>query len=200
MSATVIPRWNAATLMRPRSAGVTSIVRRAVKPEGSSPRVVPPSHRRTVALTHVELTWIEKKIEHWLRFGRRAEEKILDRRRSISSFKPGSIFAFVRWASNDFGTVISRMDIVRAVEPGARLQTLPFVRPGGEILLRVDSWPKVERVLQAIDAVEALGIDPADAAPEYWRHLHNRLASGNEPRAYTRDQHAAWLKRRSVTL
>ena len=65
--------------------------------EQSPPRVVPPSHRRTVALTHVELTWIEKTIEHWLRFGRRAEEKILDRRRSVSSFKPGSIFAFVRW-------------------------------------------------------------------------------------------------------
>ncbi len=161
--------------------------------EPSPAHVVPPSHRRIVALTHVELTWIEKKIEHWLRFGRRAEEKILDRRRSISSFTPGSIFAFVRWASNDYGTVISCMDIVRAVEPGTRFQTLPFVRPG-------DSWPKVERVLQAIDAVEALGIDPADAAPEYWRHLHNRLAAGHEPRAYTRDQHAAWLKRRSVTL
>ena len=165
----------------------------------SSPRVVPPSHRRPVALTHVELTWIEKKIEHWLRFGRRAEEKILDRRRSVSSFAPGSIFAFVRWASNDYGTIVSRMDIVRAVEPGARYQTLPFVRPGGEILLRVDGWPKVERVLQAIDAIEALDIDPADAAPEHWRHLHNRLAAGHAPRAYTRAQHAAWLKRRSVT-
>src|SRR5215467_14052816 len=31
MSATVTPRWNAATLMRPRSSGVTSIVSRAVK-------------------------------------------------------------------------------------------------------------------------------------------------------------------------
>ena len=60
----------------------------------SAPRVVPPSHRRTVPLTHVELTWIEKTIEHWLRFGRRAEEKILDRRRSVSSFKPGSIWRF----------------------------------------------------------------------------------------------------------
>ncbi len=128
-------------------------------------RVVPPSHRRTVPLTHVELTWIEKKIEFWLRFGRRIEEKILDRRRSISSFAPGSIFAFVRWASNDYGTVVSRMDIVRAVLPGERFQTLPFVRPGGEILLRVDGWPKVERVLQAIDAIEALNVDPADAAP-----------------------------------
>jgi hypothetical protein len=164
----------------------------------SSPRVVPPSHRRTVALTHVELTWTEKKIEHWLRFGRHAEEKILDRRRSISSFRPGSIFAFVRWASNDYGTVISRMDIVRAVEPGARFQTLPFVRPGGEILLRVDSWPKVERVLQAIDAIEQLGIDPADACPDHWRHIHNRLAAGDAPRAYTREQHRAWLLRRRI--
>ncbi|MDJ0448808.1 DUF2840 domain-containing protein [Methylocystis sp. JR02] len=167
--------------------------------EPSPQQAMPPAHRRAVTLTHVELTWIEKKIEHWLRFGRRAEEKILDRRRSIASFTPNSIFAFVRWASNDYGTIISRMDIVRAVEAGARFQTLPFVRPGGEILLRVDSWPKVERALRAIDAIEALRIDPADVAPEYWRHLHNRLAAGHEPRAYTREQHAAWLKRRSVT-
>ncbi|MDA9392207.1 glycosidase [Bradyrhizobium sp. CCBAU 45394] len=167
--------------------------------EALPPRAVPPSHRRAVALTHVELTWIEKRIEHWLRFGRRAEEKILDRRRSVSSFAPGSIFGFVRWASNDYSTVVSRMDIVRAVEAGQHYQTLPFVRPGGEILLRVDSWPKVERVLQAVDAIEALSIDPADAAPEYWRHLHNRLAADHVPRAYTREQHIAWLKRRSVT-
>ncbi|QHP66432.1 DUF2840 domain-containing protein [Bradyrhizobium sp. LCT2] len=167
--------------------------------EALPPRTVSASHRRGVALTHVELTWIEKRIEHWLRFGRRAEEKILDRRRSVSSFATGSIFGFVRWASNDYGTVVSRMDIVRAVEAGQRYQTLPFVRPGGEILLRVDSWPKVERVLQAVDAIEALAIDPADAAPEYWRHLHNRLAADHVPRAYTREQHVAWLKRRSAT-
>jgi hypothetical protein len=150
------------------------------------------------SLTHVELTWVEKRIEHWIRFGRRAEVKVLDRRRSIASFAPGCIFAFVRWASNDFGTTISRLDIVRTVTPGGPYQTLPFVRPGGEILLRVDGWPKVERVLQLIDAVEALGIDPADAAPDHWRHIHNRLAAGCAPRAYTRRQHDAWLKRRSV--
>ena len=48
--------------------------------------------------------------------------------------------------SNDFGTVVSRIDIVRAVAPGEAYQTLPFVRPGGEILLRISGWPKVERV------------------------------------------------------
>lgn len=149
-----------------------------------------------VELTYVELTWVEKKIEHWIRFGRRVEIQILDRQRSISSFAPSSIFAFVRWASNDFGTIVSRLDIVRAVAPGERYQTLPFVRPGGEILLRIDGWPKVERVLQAIDKVEALGVDPADVAPEHWRHVHNRLAAGHEPRAYTLEQHRAFLLRR----
>lgn len=167
--------------------------------EPPAPHILPPLPNRTPPLTHVELTWIEKKIEFWLRFGRAAEEQILDRRRSITSFLPGSIFGFVRWVSNDYGTVVSRMDIVRAVGAGERYQTLPFVRPGGEILLRVDGWPKVERVHQAIDAIEALGIDAADVAPEYWRHLHNRLAAGHAPRTYTRAQHDAWLKRRSVT-
>ena len=102
-------------------------------------------------LTHVELTWVDKRIEHWIRFGRIAEEKILDRRRRIVSFAPGGVFAFVRWASNDFGTIISRIDIVRAVAPGESYATLPFVRPGGDILLRINGWPKVDQVLQAID-------------------------------------------------
>ena len=149
-------------------------------------------------LTHVELTWLEKRIEHWIRFGRIAEEKILDRRRRIVSFAPGGVFAFVRWASNDFGTIISRIDIVRAVAPGESYATLPFVRPGGEILLRINGWPKVDQVLQAIDAVEASGVDPADAAPDHWRHVHNRLTAGEQPRPYTLARHKAWLMRRGL--
>ena len=62
-------------------------------------------------LTHVELLWLEKRIENWVRFGQAVEEQILDKRRRILSFAPGSIFAFVRWTSNDFATVISRIDI-----------------------------------------------------------------------------------------
>ena len=87
-------------------------------------------------------------------------------------------------------------DIVRAVAACEPYQTLPFVRPGGDILLKLGGWPTVERVLILIDAVEALGIDPADAAPDYWRHVHNRLTAGDTPRAYTREQHRAWLLRR----
>jgi hypothetical protein len=148
--------------------------------------------------TEVELTWLEGRIEHWIRFGRDCAETILDRRRRILRFAPGSVFAFVRWASNDFGTIVSRIDIARAINRGEPHQTLPFVHPGGEILLRINGWPKVERVLQAIDAVEALGVDPADAAPDHWRHLHNRLLAGVEPRPYSHEQHRAWLLRRRL--
>ena len=163
---------------------------------GNTPLGRPFIQGAATALTQVELTWYEKRIEHWIRFGRFAEENILDRRRRIVSFKPGSIFAFVRWASNDFGTVISRIDIVRAVAQGEPYATLPFVRPGGDILLRIDGWPKVELVLQAIDAVEAIGVDPIAVAPDHWRHVHNRLTAGGEPRPYTRERHNAWLLRR----
>jgi hypothetical protein len=149
-------------------------------------------------LTHVELIWFEKRIEQWIRFGRDVAEQILDRRRRILSFAPGSMFAYVRWAANDFGTVVSRIDILRAVVPGEAFSTVPFVRPGGEIYLRQSGWPKVERVLQAIDAVEQIGIDAADACPDHWRHVHNRLAAGEAPRPYSGDRHHAWLQRRGI--
>jgi hypothetical protein len=149
-------------------------------------------------LTHVELLWIKKRIENRIRFGCIVEDHVLDRDRRLVSFAPGSIFAFIRWASNGYGTLVSRVDILRAVRPGEAYSTVPYVRPGGEILLRTTGWPRVETVLQAIDAVEALGVDPADAAPEHWRHVHNRLSAGGDPQRYTLKRHWAWLRRRSI--
>ena len=96
---------------------------------------------------------IVSKVERWIRFGHKSFEQIIDRRCSLIGFAPESIFAFVRWASNDYGTIVSRLDILRAVRRGEPYQTVPFVRPGGEILLRIDGWPKVQRVLALIDAV-----------------------------------------------
>lgn len=166
---------------------------------------LPVQHSRNLAprssddeLTLVELTWREKRIEYWIRFGQPNYEQVLDRHRRLVGFVPGAIFAFVRWAANDHGTVLSRLDIMRAVERGEPFQTLPFVRPGGDILLRVDGWPKVARVLEIIDTVEASGTDPAIASPDYWRHVHHRIATGMEPHGYTAERHAAWLKRGNI--
>jgi hypothetical protein len=155
---------------------------------------VPPSD----SLTRVELIWIEKQIEHWIRFGHEVAEQILDRRRRILSFAPDSVFAYVRWAGNDFGTVVSRIDILRPVKPGEPFSTVGYVRPGGDILLRIAAWPRVQRALQTIDAVEQAGFDPAEVCPDHWRHVHNRLAAGDLPRTYTQERHRAWLLRRRL--
>ena len=69
-------------------------------------------------LTRVELTWVEGKTEYWIRFGHATGEQILDRNRRVVFFHPGTVFAFVRWAANDYGTISSRIDIVRAIGRG----------------------------------------------------------------------------------
>jgi hypothetical protein len=147
-------------------------------------------------VTTIELTWIEERIERWIRFGKIVENRVVDRRRRIVGFAPDSIFAFVRWASNEYGTIVSRIDILRTVATDEPYSTVPFVQPGGEILLRLAGWSKVERVLRQIDAVEQLDIKPEEAAPEHWRHVHNRLTAGDQPRSYTRPMQAAWILRK----
>lgn len=151
-------------------------------------------------LTDVELTWIEQRFEQWIRFGRVAATRIMSRHTRIDSFRPGATFAFVRWTSNDFGTVFSSIAIITAVETGAALTTYPFVRPGGEILLRIEGWPKVKQVLAAIDAVEAAGVDPCEAAPDHWRHVGSHIAAGLPFRRYGPDRHHAWLRRKALGL
>ena len=152
----------------------------------------------TGGLTQVELLWLEKRVETWIRFGHVAREHIIDDSRRVVSFAPNSIFAVVHWAANDYGTILSQIDILRAVAPGEPYAVAPDVQPGADILLRVSRWPKVEKVLHAIDAIEALGIDLTEAAPEHWRHVHNRLSVNEQPRSYTLSRHEAWLRRRRI--
>ena len=146
-------------------------------------------------LTHVTLMWRRGAQEDWLRFGKPVEERILDRRTRIESYAPGQVFAFVRWASNDYGTVRSALTIARAVGIGDPLTTLPQVDPGAQILLSVRSWPKVRQVFALIDVIEENGIDSCDVAPDHWRHVHNRLAAGMQARSYSPARHRDWLRR-----
>ena len=149
-------------------------------------------------LTHVDVLWIRQRVENRVRFGRIEQQHVIDRHWRVVSFAPDSIFAFLRWASNAYGTAYSQIDILRAVAPGEGYVTAPHVHPGADSLLHISGWPRVEKVLQAIEAVEALGIDPADVAPDDWRHVHNRLSAGDRPQPYTRTRHHAWLRRKRV--
>lgn len=159
-----------------------------------------PFTRRQHALTRVHVTWVAKKREHWLRFGRVVDEQIISRSQSIKSLAAGSTFALIRWDANDYGTIFSAIDIMRAVNPSESFTTCPDVEPGGDSLLSVTGWPKVEQVLRAIDAVEAVGVDACEASPDHWRHVHQRIAAGQQPRVYTMERHIAWQKRREAGL
>ncbi len=149
-------------------------------------------------LTQVELLWIEKRVETWIRFGHVAKEQIIDDKRRVVNFAPNSIFAVVHWAANDYGTILSQIDILRAVTPGEPSVAVSDVTPGADILLHLSGWPKVQKVLQIIDAIEALAIDPTEVTPEHWRHVHNRLSVNDQPRSYTLSRHEAWLRRRRI--
>lgn len=149
-------------------------------------------------LTHVTLVWRQGVHEDWLRFGKPVAERIIDRRARIESYAPGQVFALVRWASNAYGTVRSTLDIVRAVGEGEACTTLPQVDPGGDILLSVRGWPKVRKVFTLVDAIEQAGHDPCAVAPDHWRHMHNRLAAGLQPRGYSPRRHRVWLHRRKL--
>lgn len=171
----------------------------SIAPIGSDP-AVPDRVQASpfTGITTVELTWVEQATERWIRFGAPLLDQILDRRRRLLSFAANSVFAFVRWASTDYGTILSQLDIVRAVTPGEAYTTLPCVTPGGELLLHLHGWPKVRACLALVDRVEDLGVDPCAVAPDYWRHAHNRLIAGYTPRAYSLARHRAWLLRREL--
>jgi hypothetical protein len=148
--------------------------------------------------TSVDLVWIEGRIERWMRFGRPIEDVHLPHGKRRMAFPPEAVFALVRWASNEFGTIESRIDILQAVGAHEKFSTIPFVSPGADILLRATGWPKVEAVLIAIDQVEGANIPPEEVCPDHWRHVHNRLSARLQPRLYTATRHAAWMKRREV--
>ena len=149
-------------------------------------------------LTHVTLFWRKGEREDWLKFGKPVANRIVSRNQRIESYAAGQLFGLVRWASNDYGTIHSSFDIVRAVGQGEPVTPVAQVEPGGELLLAVHGWRKVAQLFRLIDTIEASGIDPCEVAPDYWRHVHNRLAAREAPRDYSPARHRAWLQRKAL--
>ena len=87
-------------------------------------------HARLRPLTEVELLHLDGRDERWIRFGRVAAERLLDRRRRVLCFAPASIFAFVRWASGDYGAVAEAF----VQDVGATAVAAARIAPGIEVL------------------------------------------------------------------
>lgn len=148
--------------------------------------------------TQVEVAFYPEYVNHWLRFGVPDEEFDLDRRRSLSLFKDGRVFGYVRWISNVYGTQKWHFTVVRTVGLARLLSRIDGVHPGGEVLLAARGQAKVKQVLSRIDTLESDGFDPAEVSDSYYRHVHNRLSVRRPIRAYSRAQHEAVLAARRV--
>jgi hypothetical protein len=152
--------------------------------------VVPrPVHMR------VSLAFVEHRVNLWLRFGRPVRETVVDRWRRVATFEPNAVCCRVKWIGNDYGTALWQLMVLEAPMPFDGAQRIAGVTPGACILLRADGEQQVKAVLDVIDAIEALGIDPAVVAVTYWRTVGNRLAARQPPPDYTTERHAAHLAR-----
>ncbi|RZJ02382.1 MAG: DUF2840 domain-containing protein [Haliea sp.] len=152
--------------------------------------VVPrPVHMR------VSLAFVEHRVNLWLRFGRPVRETVVDRWRRVATFEPNAVCCRVKWIGNDYGTALWQLMVLEAPMPFDGAQRIAGVTPGACILLRADGEQQVKAVLDVIDAIEALGVDPAVVAVTYWRTVGNRLAARQPPPDYTTERHAAHLAR-----
>ncbi len=148
--------------------------------------------------TWVEIVFYPEYLNHWLRFGTPDGQHDLDRRRSLALFGPGQVFGYVRWRANEYGTRDWRFTIVKTAEPSLILSRIEGVHPGGAVLLLTTGNTKVKHALLQIDVLEAAGFEPADVSPDYYRHVHNRIAARRPIRPYTQSQHAAYRAARRV--
>lgn len=148
--------------------------------------------------TRVEIAFYPDYLNWWLRFGAPDEQHDLDRRRSLALFKPDRVFGYLRWRANEYGTQDWRFTIVRSHTPSVTLSRVEGLYPGGEVLFFATGKAKVKRALLQIDTLEAAGFEPADVSPDYYRHIHNRIAVSRPVSTYSRDQHAAFLAAKAV--
>ena len=144
----------------------------------------------TRSLTRATVLFFADKVNDRVRFGRLAGERIIDRRARIALFAPGSLFGYVQWRANRFGTEHWRFYVLRAGTPGERLVTVPGIAPGAHILTSLAGQVRVQRALELIDQIEAGGVDTADVPESYWRVVQNRLVAGLACRPYAADEHA----------
>ena len=150
------------------------------------------------SLTRVALVFVAHRINVYLRFGCPARERIVDTRRRVAEFAPGSVFCRIRWEANEYGTTCWQLAVLQAVPRAGSVQRIGGVVPGAALLLHADGPVNVRAALRLIDTIEAQAIDPADVPVSYWRATHNRLAVHDAPAPYTSERHAVYLAYREL--
>jgi hypothetical protein len=105
-------------------------------------------------LTQVELLWLDKRIAN----GSVAAEPRNSKSSTATARRIVRNRQYLRLPPLDlerYGTVLSRIDILHAVERAGATRPCPTCRLEGRFCRAL-----VEKVLQTIDGIDALGIDP----------------------------------------
>lgn len=152
-------------------------------------------------LTYVDLVFSSpEKFSPKIRFGRISKGTSFTQQSRLVSFSPGAVFCLQRIMIRDGNPITSHIDIIRATRSGERYQKIPFIRPGGDVLLGANKAEGVSFIEDLILSIEQTGINLAEVSSNYWRHVHNRLYVKMTPRCYTKVEHKAAQLRTRVTI
>lgn len=142
-------------------------------------------------LTRVSLALVEHRIHLALRFGHPLRVLFLSTGWRSAVFQPGAAFCRTHWACLDDSSERWQLMVLQACRPWDGMRRIAGIQPGARLLLHAQGKQFVQSVLQQIDAIEALGIDPVQVSPAYWLSLDEHLAAQESLPAYTPEQHAA---------
>jgi hypothetical protein len=143
-------------------------------------------------LTRVSLAFIAHRIELSLRFGHPLRELPIDSGWRYAVFLPGALLCRTHWACLDDSSVRWQLMVLQACTPWDGMRRIAGIQPGAHLLLHAQGEQPVHSVLQQIDTIEALGIDPVAVSPAYWRKLGEHLAAQRPLPAYTAALHVAY--------
>jgi Protein of unknown function (DUF2840) len=143
-------------------------------------------------LTRVSLAFIAHRIDLSLRFGHPLRELPMDSGWRCAVFLPRALFCRTHWACLDDSSVRWQLMVLQACTPWDGMRHIAGIQPGAHILLHAQGEHPMQSVLQQIEAIEALGIDPVAVLPAYWRTLGEHLAAQRPLPAYTAALHTAY--------
>ena len=153
-------------------------------------------------LTRIETIFLRDRINHYTRFGRPVTKTTTALYRGFEYYKPGQLLGYVQWYGGEYGSRLWRFLILvtmshRMGQQGLiKLQEVPGVKPGAQIILDLEGSARVKMMLKAIDQIEHLGLDPADISPAYYGHLHQRIMTNRPYHRYTMEQHKSFMQER----
>jgi len=153
--------------------------------------------RRMPELTLICQHFVPDVCNHRLRFGVPQKVTRLDNFRSVAAFKPKSIFGYIRWQCNDYGTTFWQLVIAKTVRQG-RIQKATGILPGAQILVNVSGVNAVKQALKRLDYWEMQASGNLSNIPETrWRHFQNGIIVRSAPRPVKSgeiDLHTAFMK------